>query len=892
MPMTTIDEKLTNALNIFCVNRIWNEPTAELRVNAGGYMISERSVASQFTDPYGRISDLPTNKELYYVFVLQRVNVHGLIKFDIPKNMWISSVDVCNLYNTLLNAYLPSGKIFSKSKVYIKWSCEGSMVYVAIQREHALKVTTPKDMINTVFNLYRDSDIVNDMIIYPFSVDQYDTQFNLRTLVWNKLLELKNSNIPYNVFINGYEIRINNMNDIPLNSDIDILADENVKISFTINLDDPNQNHTFFSTKDNMYKQIVHIPKELNPDYWIYTHNTIEIYVRNNKTNEGVWVHRSADRGVTQLTFNDIGIARYIIDNAKDVLDTDGVSLHVTIRRHDNNNYMIRDKNYLDLLYMHHTDKEILDIYTGKLAVPLYFWRIDLLEQSTFTEFLEDVPHEINTKNISKHIDGLGYYHTASLLCERIINSVITNWFTGTLHLPKPYLFSDTEVFPIIYLNGFKVNWEELDISEIPGNKVSVTFKNNLLWRVGDILTAVLFTTGKKDVYQFTPTEGNFRIRLPYSNPVFVVKDTSTKPTTSYTTTHTENFERFTDLIGNIVIVKVTDNEYEYSFGPRVFDKEFYIFNNFTTYTYTESIDNAMSVGDPLTVELTTKVKDTYEIVPLPEELINTTMVYLNNHFLIKGIDYQVMKYYDSDNKYVKSQIVLQNMKYLKEQLNKVEIFTSNVRTENTTYGFVIDDIANTNKDDITLYFKTFSTFHVDGRMEYDVTNRGTIFDVPSNRYDTGVPFEVNTSLPQVIREFLDKYHSNDDKERIKLLNDYFYTFIDDRPDEIILDELSYQIYSPHMAKIINDIIENRFIIGFDPDISNLPKMLKEYQKYYDNDVCHQEAFNKHFIDVFPHYRQFILQGNADEYKYKIIHALVKLILPNDNITSGNNVYP
>jgi hypothetical protein len=178
------------------------------------------------------------------------------------------------------------------------------------------------------------------------------------------------------------------------------------------------------------------------------------------------------------------------------------------------------------------------------------------------------------------------------------------------------------------------------------------------------------------------------------------------------------------------------------------------------------------------------------------------------------------------------------------------------------------------------------TTIHVNGILETKYINKGNYIELPSGKYKQGVPFESCTTIPKVIKAFIDRHHPNDDLERLEILNKYFYGKRPSYPDKVIIEK-SYSIYSVFTAAIVKDILEDRNTVSIDPDTDRMLNQLSSYQHYKNVDVIFNEDIDLRFVDTYPHYKQFTTDSTE---KYKLITAIISKLLPEDD-NSNYEIY-
>ena len=735
--------------------------------------------------------------------------------------------------------------------------------------------------------IYYDSDITNKINIRSWKISNKDTDLEERNEIFKYISDCGNNRDHLTIFVNGYETYLKDTSIFPIDSYIDVIHDENVIFTVDINLE--NNDNIFFSEKDKVYKQLIHIPKEYNPNNEIFTHNTMTIYVRENinkhTVGRGVYLHRCAVRSVSQVTHNDIAIPTFILDAFRDHLNNQQISLHILVRRHDKNNVLIRDKSYIDLLYQL-DDSTIIDHLLGKIwPEKLDFWKASNLEQSKYIEMMFDVPNIITKENMFEYVKGLGYYQTISLLCKRVQHTKITEWFRGSLYFEKPYLYQYNSIYPLVYINGQKINNNHVKYNNDHSLLVGVGVDNAVNVNIGDIMSVELYLHGSDKVFAITPEENNNYIDIPYTTYDLYEEHEFVVPINTLNEEHKYYYIEAKDTEGLLADIPSPDisGYRRLIFAPSLYGTTFVIQNTTRVYRFEDTLDTMMINGDPLILDIDHHVEGTNKRVP-----IFTTprlVVYMNGKYLIKGLDYIIAELRDHNNNFIGRKLIIQNFQYLKESGNTVEYFVTSAETENTVHGFVINDKAY-DEDDLALLFDSMSMVHVNGQLEHEAINKGSYIQLPVTKYRQGAPFECCTAFPGLVKEFIDEYHSNDDLDRIKILNEYFYGKKPPYPDKIILDE-SHKCYSIFTAPIIKDVVNKNTKISLDPDLDRFIKQLDGYKEYKNLDLVYNNKLDLRFVDVYPHYRNFEVDNTTD---YAIVESIVNNLLP-DDIDTGYEIY-
>lgn len=882
--MTELEQKLISALNTFCFQNIWNEPDSEIRANIVPRIIQERSAVGNFSFN-GNSFALPNGTEPFYVYVIP-ANLMYIFSARIVPTRWISTQELCNKYNMLIHTYHLSGKMMQKASVYFLRKDE--YVFLAISKTMATKCLKYTEMKDMRFTMYYDSDQVNDIEVHSYIVPPTDSNLLVRREIYETIQNFDFDASHTTIYVDGYEIRYSGMTSIPTNCYVDVINDANAIFTHEIDLTDINNNVAFYSDKDETTKQLIHIPKELNPDNKVLTHNTCTIHVRpklsDGSVGPGLYLHRCATRSVGQVTHNDISIPLYILDAYRDYLGTQEITLHLSFRQHDKDNVLIRDKNYIDLLYTL-DDDTIVDHLLGKVRSDLDFWKASHLEKSVYVEMMFDVPNVLTRETMLHYVSGLGYYHTMALLCKKIVYTDITGWYGGAVRIPKPYLYANNSVFPFVYIDSKKVNSSVVKHVNNTSLNLDIGFEDIYTVPVPSKMTVELFVDGPKSIYKIVPEAGTNTITIPYKDYVILEEfDISEYPAQGLDAIATKSYKEFTNITGNI-LKTVRTNEVDLLFGPLTYGKTFIIQNRKCVYSFNKDLDADMQNGNPLVLPLHHGVRDEGYEVPI----WNTphVRVYLNGNYLIQGLDFDLWETKDHLDRVAMKYIVLYNLEYLETENNFVEWFSTSSIEENKVSGYVVDDQAAV-PDELSLWFEQMTMVHVDGVYEKDVVNLGNILGLPIDGHRQGAPFEACTTVPESISTFLSTYHPNDDIARIQILTDYFYGKQPNLPDILVLPK-SHKCFSPYCVRIIRDILNGTLKgISYDPDEDRMRTQFQSYAYIMEKDLIATNKLNLTFVDVFPHYKQIIV---PDPSVYRILQGFINLVLPQDNVTSGEVYY-
>lgn len=934
------EQMIANNLNLYLFQNVWNETYRALRNNIKPHLYSQRSQTGSII-VYGESLELPTTTDPYHIFVVSRDTVPGLMWPKQIESTWISSDELITKHNVLFDAYHIHGKMLHKKHVHLYKLHNGVGYLVAVNKNMFNKLLTVDDITGIRFTVYYDHDITNDITVQSFDIPASDSSYMVRSPIFKEyenLLAESSQAVDRKpavlMFINGVETVPVGIGSIPLNSHVDLHIDRNVGIDIEIDLTDVELNAQFFSEIDECYKQIIHIPRTENPNNYMLTHNAIEIYVRKkNKeadgTIKGLYLHRCAERSVTQITHQDIAIPTYILEAYRDYFGTSEITLRLYWRQHEGVNTLVRDSNYIDLLYQNqHHDRVIIGYLAGtyKYAKELYFWTAQHLEKSEFTRMLFDVPDVVKKENITTYIDALGFYNVMFLLSSHVYTTTITDTYEGNYMFPKPLVYQGFPMAAIMYLNGEKIGNDNVIVNNISDTHVVVGLTENVNPPLGAKLSVELHRDGIQEIYKITPQLGNTILTFPATEYDILEEFTDEYPVEKFDYSTTTGLSEFTQFAGNISRTTLSDGRYQYTFGPHTYGRTFYIQPKPRVYYWSSAnphdgmnIQEKIQNGDPLLFKLEKYV--TFEVIN--NEVVycshgekcaiwdtDNVIVYVNGRYLIRDIDFTIIDVPDRKTNLGMKILNIQNYSYLKQDdENTLEVYCTSATDESREFGYCAPRKAslpegNTPDDSIpetmagviqnnrtVVYDDRASIVHVNGYFtQIDISGN---FITPAGTWsyhpwNVANPIEVRTTVPYFVSEYLNKYHENDDLEKIELLNKYYYNQdLRKVPVEVVTQ--SHLVYSIHLATILRNILTKQDTeISYDPDIERMWQQLGDYEYLKAADMIYQkDMLDRMYVDVYPHYKQLVA---PDSDTYRLMQAIIRACMPVDNITNKKDV--
>lgn len=496
------NQEITDAsirrLNAYVFKNVWNEPSKEYRHNLIPKMLGNASVKSNVYVG-GQLVSLPDTTNRYYVYVLPLQMFEGI---DFTKKVWRKADELLNQDDLLIRFHGPNGEWLHRNKIYTHAMKRSNVFLIAIDSNMYQKILPTTSPTEIYVAPYFDSDAIRKATIHSVKIAVNQDIVNAVAI----------ASTATTTFINGREASNITTFDIKIGDYVESVDDQNVIGSFDIDIALDSPNRVFYSQVSQDMKQIIHIPKAINTNKMI-SNNTCDVYVRprNHEGDnlKGLFMHRAQGRAksFTQLTHNDFAIPCYIINDYCAALGQDEVTLHVVVRDHSKNNVLIRDYNYVDLLYRH-SDDQILEFLEGNGRSDLDFWKAVHLEQSEFVKLMWDTPNGIDGENVTRYVDALGYYHIVSVLGQSVYRYILPDVNDKSLTVTLPFIATLIDCVPIVYSNGIKISNSAFTVTyNSIKTKCTIVFDSSFNWVAGSEMI-VEFIEDAPDSIEITPDNG------------------------------------------------------------------------------------------------------------------------------------------------------------------------------------------------------------------------------------------------------------------------------------------------------------------------------------------------------------------------------------------------
>ena len=940
------DKALFQTLQTYLCTNVWNQPLSECRRNITLRALSKgRSAISSFglgcttiPLPYSNSANV-SDRRSFFIYAAAKCCMGGIIvdteQSDLKTKLkndynagWLPLDKYLNVRPFDLRIHGLHGEWIYRNQVFIRNHPYLDMFLIAVETKMAYQILGKDyDFFNMLMSVYYDSDNnfdIND----PSSLEEGSPKISCFHPTNNDVTELNASYNAYNqlseerkrktmFFIDGREAVPTSLTDIKYGQYIELVYDPDIICDIVLDLTDPNSSNMYRSPIDDTYKYIVHIPKQINPENRIITHNTCDIFIRpinpkviDHARLKGLFVHRFdtsqrddtgmlADHVITQITHNDFGISEKLIQPYMKFIGSSECALRIVVRTHNKPAILQDDANFLKTLYQF-SDETILSFLTNNNESNIDFWNAAYLEEQPFSKMLMDVPSEITESNISSYIKTLGYYNTLSIIAPRVKHHVVekTNTRNFRVEIPISMLTCDN-IGLMVYLNGLKV-----DNNYVSYNRayqyLEVTLDNSIAFNENDDITFELFDGRPFKAGEITVSSiqtDNNGIIIPHQNEFVVDEDFNVYRVLSITEEDsipneylTNNYPHNCDksyykLTEDEInqIVNVVDNKngtYTLTFSEEMAGRTYLITSKrvYQRFSNTDIINaggcvnisgsgdkilntgklmiRAVSWDKPIIDEETGIAnRREFELPIIDHELVS--IAFLNRKELARNIDFTYKQIFSERGGVLYSTIFFNNISYLDNTENNVEVVISSDHEFMNYHGFMRVFYEQTSTNTTFLYgvveesnpfvfwFEKLCTFAIDGYTRADVKKSDGYLKVyknsrnSDNRYPTrqGGLYYTRGLVPIEVIQFVNRYWNNsEDIRKMQLICEYLKENAVALPDTRIVLQKSHHIASITMAALVHDVLNGTKHLAYEIDALQMRKQLEEYisLKKYD----------------------------------------------------------
>jgi len=883
--MSLSQNTIIRALDSYTFSNIWNAPVDECGVNLQLYLASSRFVTnSLITNTRQTSLSLPSFGDQYAVFWVNYVSFEESLIIS-PKT-WISTDTLGNEYQTLFHVYSETGLMLPKSTVFIYHDISSNMVYIAIKKNPLILIVGMTNWTKLYLSVYRYAKESGT----PLNIlSQYISSTDLRDAIgpaWaTARSETYNSQGSF-IYINGYDCSSMTGIGVSVGQYIDIYTDQTVINAYTVQFNTSSPTG-YYSELYQTYKEILHCPKQANPSNLIITPEMVSITAQRNSDQLGCFVHHNKKNGITQITHCDFGIDTDIVNAYRETLVPDGtlsdITFHVRIRSH--NNQLIREANYIKYLYLC-SDTEIKKFLMGTGDPTLPFWSASNLEKSLYVMKMTQGYYPVLSQTLADYINSLGYYTTIAAICQYNKEYTIDKLPVNAVSIKKPLILTGTSVYPLVYLNGQKLRDTQVDYVNTIHDKILLSLTPDVYCQIGQTLTVKLVETGSSIPYLFTPSTNSNSITVPFKEVLIYKINTLASPIKGYNTSSLYSYSTISiDQNADFTTTLSNNNTTTIIFNSTVYGNTYLIQNAQFSRCYGGDITTQVNNLLPITLTLSTLCNDGITYAPLLG--YNTLEVYLNGRRLIQGIDYSANPLTDSHGNSAIVQLFMCNRSLLSlNGGNYLEVIAHTAIEAEKTIGYVTNntiDISN----NVETWYAGLSDCFTNGYLLIDPIDGGDMI-TPRASIGNGTPYQINATLPSFLMSVFNNVSSVNDDTKIQVINNYMNKKPPINDTSSLIIPTSWQVYSPYLTAIFNDVVNNTIVLNNDPDNILFLQQFMAYAYLLQNDPTLTATISNvdlRYCDIYPTYNIIHVQNLQN---YTILRRLANLLLPTDNNTLGD----
>ena len=857
-------------VNQYIFDEIFNHSCNTLRSNIKLAILNKgRIIIGAFYNNVVQL-ELPDTNTFYYGYLCSNIGLSNLL-LDVTD--WLRLDHVVNEKDVAISIFTGNHKIIPPASVYVKSTTCNQLAVIVPRKVMQLIDDSQNDVYLTISS---DTDGVDDrtMISHiPGVQDELNSILNAINTIDNKYLFTT---------INGYHYIPSQISSLATTDDyVDLTIDYNVQFDFTVNLEDRN---TYLSDEEQLYKDIIIIPRSYTNNR-IWTYDTINIIIRDRFSGKGIMLPYTAEESVSQLSATSFGITSSIIDAALDVLGNGNYEMYIQVS--DFNKSSIRGDTGVLTQYLYTQNDEFLrDALLNRLSPNILAWTASRLESSSYVKTLTSMLmyRDTDEETVQRQIETLGYYEYIRTICRHTGTIGITDTTLSELLIKKPHYWLDTDVQVRLFSNGYKIPASAFEVIDDTDGIITIQFDPIYNVISGSNIVFTMMPSDYPTVWNFIPSPSSRAIYIPKDIPFKAFRKVMSNNQNHLGGYTNEAYEEI-NIPSNIYFdVSEPDDTRLLFFSTTSYDEEFVI--QLTESSMLNVHNNIPRGIDSLSFPL---VMDVANAVGITSNVLFDAIyeVYMNNRYLIAGIDYHVIRVADNSGFIKGYQMVIQNTKHLLA-INDIEVYMVNQHIATEEVGYIVDRVIPITQQN-EAWVDGLSNLYVDG-----------ILVEPSliERYDNYYELDSNSFAAngQVYRFVLpisnDVYHAHEGYDISQYIIDrstialYYMSLYNNTASQPIIVPAVHTIYSVYLNEIIKRIISGDPTVQYFNDDQSIIDQLSDEEWIKEYDLFFQtNKLDMDFIDIYP-----IIDTNLqvdDIEMYQFINRLVTIIIGSDHVTDG-----
>lgn len=857
-------------LNTTYFNQVWNTPRANARANFQIYKVDTR-IRSGSVPVARSMVGLPTIDTAYAVY---RVSQNLFGRFVVfPENTWIKDNDLFGVNNVSILVYDATGRLCPYGKTYFRFDPVRGDVLIAIDSVYTKKCTGNlyPELYVTV---YKDPTRITPIVSSSYYVDQTVAGGVAPSTV---LAAINTAATTYNagttVTINGWAYDPKNIPTIAVGDVVSITSDPDIVGYAEISVDDNTTG--YYSTLYNEYRELLHIPKVLNPNNIVITHDTLTTVIFDSATMRGLFGHRLDRNALQSVTHNDFSMGRSALSAFSNALGASDVKVRLYIRLSSEPNYLTDDANHMRDLYSL-SDTEIIKQLLGLSQNQLKEWLASNLEKSDFIPLLYNFAGFNATEVVPKFVSAMGYYDVASVLGQQM------RYYTyrgAQVEVIKPARLFGYQCNVVAYCNGVKIPEQQVSVSNYRAQSFLIGFTPESSVSIGDRISLYIFESGDRTPVFFVPNINNPTINLESEDYTVYKMYSYQDPQKIWNGSATNGYSFIQKGITEYSISANQDGTYGYQFREKHYGSSFYLVPKYGMITATYPLSTTIKQTLPIIQDLN-NTDNNGRLIPFFG--YTTLEVYLNGRRLVEDIDYRCEPVIGPNNDILQTLLVVSNYDYFNTSadVNLLEVVIHGDQVISEDRGYVIQNkLYRTNPP--LIYTKSSSRVFVRGVLQEDISQIGNVATTKNN-VENGAPFLMQHCLAFGASKYLSALSPTDDLNLRSRIEHVLGILPPSLPDTVILDRL-LSLYSPFLAQIVSDVGMGLFTIVDEPKNDQFLKQFAPYREIYLRDPTIGPAnplIDRRFVSLAAHYANYVV---IDPDQMTRVQRLISLVLnPSD----------
>jgi len=850
---STPSASLASYLNQLYFGKTWNSPDDHGRVNFGIDKAAKRVKIGTVTIDRSEVG-LPTSGTVYAVYRSPATRFGRFIK--LPHRTWVNANDILNDTGVRFDIYSASGHPLPMGAIWLLYNKITDVVVIAVETTSTRKCTGetyPSLYITVNFDTSRASpveksylkvsttlgSVTTPTIVSQAILEAFDQHPHGTTVLVNGIVYLARVHVP--ILVHGDVVEITSDPDVVGYTDIDVDSDVT----------------GYYSELYGEYREILHIPKSLNPNNVIITNDTVDFVVYDPSTHRGLYGIRIDEHAIESITHNDFSIPRTLLAALRQSLGSLSVKIRVYVRFPTKPLTLTSDVNNLSDLYGF-SDEKIMGHLTASIPEGISEWKAQNLEVSPFLDLLYSANVASAETVVNKFEAAVGFFDIASTIGDARRSYVYGG---GPTTVRKPARLYGYRCDVIMYAEGIKIRDDYVAVSDIDSEHFSVSVLEGVTLPTTAKIDLYVFEYGLRTPTTFVPSPSNHTLVMDSDDYTVVKKIQYSSPRNVLKGTATDGFVAIAASSSDYTVTANTDGTYTYLWkGLR---------------TQILTIDDELADSQSLVFDLKKVTSDSNVLIP--SMYYNTAEVYINGHRLVENVDYSIVHEYGAQSDILSTLLMISNAEYisLTSSNNIVEVVFHGDTVGSFDSGYVIDNKL-TRKSTPAFWEKQCSRIFVDGKLTDGFTEVGNTLESESDLRDGGL-FMIEWNMPYSALKLLKSTSSSDDRS-LKAKIDILLGLVQQvYPDTTVIDHV-YKLYSPFLAQVGYDVMKGNLTIVNEPSTDAFLRQFAKYKILVDNDPvlgASNTAVDRRFVDINAHYTNISTEDPTDMLSIQRLDSLV-----------------